>query len=95
MSTKANPGKYNCYEAAAPDEPMFVLLGRDPMAGALVRLWALMREEAGESADKVAEAISCAEQLDAWVRSLGKKPVHELLDITPLDLAQQLQPPSV
>jgi hypothetical protein len=54
-----------------------------------------MREEAGEQPEKVAEAISCAESLDAWARSLGKKPVHELLDITPLDLAQQLQPPSV
>jgi hypothetical protein len=95
MGSKNNPSSFDCYAAAKPDEPMFVLLGRDPMAGALVRLWALMREEAGENPEKVAEAISCAEQLDAWVRSLGKKPVHELLDITPLDLAQQLQPPSV
>jgi hypothetical protein len=95
MGSKNNPSSFDCYAAAKPDEPMFVLLGRDPMAGALVRLWALMREEAGETPEKIAEALGCAEQLDAWTRSLGKKPVHELLDITPLDLAQQLQPPSV
>jgi hypothetical protein len=49
MGSKNNPSSFDCYAAAKPDEPMFVLLGRDPMAGALVRLWALMREEAGET----------------------------------------------
>ena len=29
MGTKNNPGKFDCYEHAKPDEPMFVLLGRD------------------------------------------------------------------
>ncbi|HAW11807.1 MAG TPA: aspartate decarboxylase, partial [Chloroflexi bacterium] len=30
MGTKNNPGKFDCYDDAHPDEPMFVLLGRDP-----------------------------------------------------------------
>jgi hypothetical protein len=44
MGTKNNPGKFDCYDDAHPDEPMFVLLGRDPAAGSLVRLWARRRE---------------------------------------------------
>jgi len=56
---------------------MFVLLGRDPMAGALASLWARLREVAGEDPAKVAEARECAEQLDAWARSLGKRPIED------------------
>lgn len=43
MGTKRNPAKYDCYKAAHPDEPMFVLLGRDPLAAQLVRIWARIR----------------------------------------------------
>jgi hypothetical protein len=43
MATKNNPGAYDCYENAKPDEPMFVLLARDEMAPHLVRVWALCR----------------------------------------------------
>ena len=42
MGTKQNPGPFDCYAAAAPDEPMFVLLARDSKAAALVNLWAAM-----------------------------------------------------
>lgn len=38
MGTKNNPGTFDCYANAAPDEPMFVLLGRDKHAPLLVRL---------------------------------------------------------
>jgi hypothetical protein len=73
MATKNRPGAFDCYANAKPDEPMFVLLGRDPMAGSLVREWAWRREAIGEDPVKVAEAKSCAEQLDAWARNLGKR----------------------
>lgn len=43
MGTKRNPGTYDCYAAAHPDEPMFTLLGRDHSAALLIRLWAAMR----------------------------------------------------
>lgn len=46
--TKNNPGRFDCYENAHPDEPLFVLLGRDPWGADLVRLWANAREGAGE-----------------------------------------------
>jgi hypothetical protein len=83
MGTKTNPSKYDCFANAKPDEPMFVLLGRDPMAGALVRLWAAQREDRGENPDVVAEARACADDLDAWARQLGKEP-------TPPDFAKDL-----
>jgi hypothetical protein len=73
MGTKNRPGKFDCYENADPDEPMFVLLGRDPMAGYLVRKWAWMREVEGEPPLKVAEARACADALDAWAKKLGKE----------------------
>jgi hypothetical protein len=75
MGTKENPGVFDCYANAKPDEPMFVLLGRDPMAGVLVRQWAAWREARGESKEKVAEARACADSLDAYCKSLGKDPL--------------------
>ena len=72
MSTKNNPGPFPCYQNADPDEEMFVLLGRDPTAGTLVRAWAAMCEATGGSAVKVTEAYACAARLDAHAESLGK-----------------------
>lgn len=40
MGTKHNPGKYDCYAKAEPDEPLFTLLARDEMASDFVSLWA-------------------------------------------------------
>ena len=74
MGSKNCPGSFDCYAAADPDEPMFVLLGRDPSAGALVRLWADLRSKDPGEAAKVAEARACATALDDWARSKGKAP---------------------
>lgn len=54
METKNNPGPDSCYAKADPDEPMFILLGRDPEAALTVRFWAALRlarltREAGAS----------------------------------------------
>jgi hypothetical protein len=43
MGTKNDPGIYDCHAKAHPDEPMFTLLGRDPMGFHLVRIWAALR----------------------------------------------------
>ena len=75
MGTKNNPGKFDCYKNAEPDEPMFVLLGRDPMAGFLVRLWAMLRLLKGEDRAKVAEALRCARSMDDFAKSKNKVPV--------------------
>lgn len=76
MGTKNNPGAFDCYANALPDEPMFTLLGRDKHAGALVRLWALLRQRDGEDEAKIAEAIACADAMDKCARGLGKNPLE-------------------
>jgi hypothetical protein len=76
MGTKNNPGDYDCYQHAHPDEPMFVLLGRDPLAGLLVRLWAEARAELGEtSEEKLAEAYRCADAMVGWARNERSKSI--------------------
>jgi hypothetical protein len=66
MGTKKNPGKFDCYEKAKEDEPMFVLLGRDPHAPLLVRMWAELRKLHAGNPSKVAEALECADQMEVW-----------------------------
>jgi hypothetical protein len=77
MGTKNNPGKFDCYANATPDEPMFVLLGRDPFAATLVRMWANAREARGNpmDAEKIAEARACADALDRYCEGIGRAPV--------------------
>jgi hypothetical protein len=69
MGTKQKPGAYDCYEKAAPDEPMFILLARDKGAPKLVRDWAYVRGLGGESPEKVAEAVQCAADMETWYRA--------------------------
>lgn len=73
MGTKNHPGRFDCYAAAAPDEPVFVLLGRDPHAAAIVEEWARLRSQAidkGEKPEgdwaKVSEAMKCAAAMRAY-----------------------------
>ena len=70
MGTKNNPGEFDCYANAHPDEPMFVLLGRDRHAPWVVQLWAAVRQAAGEDPVKVAEARQCAAAMEAWRKAL-------------------------
>lgn len=72
MGTKNNPGKFDCYEKADPDEPMFVLLGRDPLASVLVQLWADWNVSLRQSYDKTQEAKACARAMAEWAEKLGK-----------------------
>ena len=67
MGTKNNPGDFDCYENAEPDEPMFVLLGRDPCGPSLVRMWIQMRLDLGTiSGSKAEEAFKCVDDMEAW-----------------------------
>ncbi len=67
MGTKNNPGKFDCYTDAAPDEPMFVLLARDPLAPMLVDLWANLRAHLAGNPSKVGEARECARAMRKWL----------------------------
>lgn len=73
MGTKNNPAPNDCYANALPDEPMFILLGRDPNAPICVENWADKREGlilAGErpetDMEKVNEARNCARNMRRW-----------------------------
>lgn len=67
MGTKLVPGTFDCYANAEPDEPMFVLLARDPMAPAIVRRWAAHRElDPNTPREQVEEALACAEAMERW-----------------------------
>lgn len=93
MGTKNNPGAFDCYANAHPDEPMFVLLGRDPFAPGLVLLWAALRREMGEDENKVLEAIDCAGAMAAWAIELGKAEASDAaaiaLEIHILEMASE------
>lgn len=76
MGTKNNPGNYDCYANADPDEPMFVLLGRDRSAPSLVEAWADARAHNSPSVEeirKIEEARACAESMRAWLERIGKQ----------------------
>ena len=66
MGTKNKPGKFDCYTNAHPDEPMFILLGRDPHAHILVDRWADAREKERGPSEKVDEARACAKAMREW-----------------------------
>lgn len=66
MGTKNEPGQFDCYANAEPDEPMFVLLARDMSAPALVRRWAEQRQFTDGDMPKVHEALACADAMEEW-----------------------------
>lgn len=73
MGSKNEPGSFDCYHNALPDEPMFILLARDPSAPDLVDAWATERQRqinkgfrpASDQA-MVDEAITCAANMRHW-----------------------------
>jgi len=74
MGTKADPGPFDCYAAAEPDEPLFVLKSTDESAPTLVRIWAELYRERKMKANRwtpaaiqrYCEALECANQMAAW-----------------------------
>lgn len=87
MGTKNNPGDFDCYANAEPDEPMFILLGRDAHAHTAVRKWADDREamvKAGmkpmEDMRMVWEARECADAMEQFhIQRAAKKRLEEKL----------------
>jgi hypothetical protein len=75
MGTKLQELRDGCFAKAMDDEPMFVLLARDPAAPALVRAWALERKtdiatgkRPASDMAQVFEAEQCATKMEAWRR---------------------------
>lgn len=57
MGTKTHPGKFDCYSKAGPNEPMFILLARDPAAAHLVTLWAAVRGGDADAIDSLTDDL--------------------------------------
>lgn len=55
----------SCLNKARDDEPIFVLRAKDPIAAAVVRLWAAMAEFVHER-EKIGEARQFANAMDQW-----------------------------
>lgn len=68
MSTKQNPGQFDCYAKLKDDEPYFVLRAKDPCAPALVEEWVTRRSRmhGQENNPKFPEALACADAMRAW-----------------------------
>lgn len=59
----------SCLNRAAADEPVFTLLGRDPVAPTYIRAWAVKRIELGKNKPgdpQVTEAVDLAAAMEAW-----------------------------
>lgn len=70
-NTKTHPGSFRCWEAALPDEPVFVILGRDPAAPATLEFWAheRVRQDKTHTPDdksRIAAAIDEAKDMAEW-----------------------------
>lgn len=73
MGTKSNPGVFDFYSSALPDEPIFILLARDESAPDIVVQWAMSRLQAVRDGTKpqtdipmVREALNCAVDMVLW-----------------------------
>lgn len=67
MATKNNPGAFDCYAHAGPDEQMFTLLGRDVASPATIRFWCQERIRLGKNRPgdtQIGEALECASAIE-------------------------------
>ena len=87
MGTKTNPGPFDCYASAAPDEPIFILRAVDPAAPDAIEDWCDIRSKMirhGTKPDSdwqmIFEARAVADQMRDWRRSSrrGTVPLHPL-----------------
>lgn len=58
----------SCLNKAAPNELVFVLRAKDPLAPQTLRHWAAMAQGKHEP-EKIAEALACADCMDKWRQS--------------------------
>lgn len=100
MGTKRNPGRFDCYAKAEPDEPLFVLLARDPTAALTVTIWMKLRDlrrRAGphrvEDAEQIEEAREIARAMETWASEHGRDEprVQEIFEEMILDCADVIR----
>lgn len=77
MGTKNNPGKFDCYAKLEPDEPYFILRGKDPMGWLVVQVWVYLRKVSAHDdlppayVEKLNEAKVAADHMKAWALEKG------------------------
>ncbi len=76
MSTKNNPGQYDCYAKLDPDEPYFLFRAKDPSAAYLIRIWVALRN--GEWIE--AMSILIAAMSDMYVQERVSPERYDKLD---------------
>jgi len=57
VGTQNNPGKFDCIAKAEGDEPLFTLLGRDPLGAEHVMLWVTLRNKDDHGARRLLEKM--------------------------------------
>jgi hypothetical protein len=72
MTDQLTSANRDCLVKAKPGEPMFIILGRDPDGGTIVRLWAQRRFDAGDT-EHAGPVFAIADAMDAW-RTAGNRP---------------------
>lgn len=61
----------SCLNKARPEEPLFVLRAKDPLAANIVRAWAATAESSGtHEAEKIAEARKLADTMDDYRKNV-------------------------
>lgn len=65
---KLSPANRDCIEKAEDGEPMFIILGRDPDGGNIVRLWAERRRDAGDPTHAL-PVLTLADEMDRWAET--------------------------
>lgn len=90
--TKTDPKRYDCWANAKEDEPVFVLLARDPVAWLLVMQWAGIRQALGKTApEQIADAEECAREMATYCDSIGKSVDRTIAHTAFFELYRQWQ----
>lgn len=84
---------HSCLNKSQPEEPVFVLVARDPTAAQTVRLWVAMNSGT-QPPDKLQDALRAAEEMDKWHGQQAKMaPVWDGHSIpTPLPVPPSYKP---
>lgn len=85
MATKNNPGAFDCYANAEPDEPMFVLLGRDVASPVAVRKWIEERIASGKNTPSDAQIVEALHCITAMERFAEERRAKRLAALKPTE----------
>lgn len=82
MSTKENPGPFDCYDRLLPGEEYFLLRAKDPDFELFVKQWAFNRRmqinmgsrpDTQKENDRIKSALNCAQDGKSWRESYNTK----------------------